>query len=205
MKTNRPTTDTWPPTPDTRPPAPDTLVISKYLPRSLRFLAFMTGLDIAERWKGIDPRRLPLDRTDIAILSILVRNSRESCMRIAKQVGVTEATVRRRIRSLVSKGLIQSFTTWVHLPPVEGSVKAFVHLAVGPERISDVVARLMRHPRVSAIHRVTGPHNILLTAVFVSTGELQDFADNFLRIDGISGSEIQIVMGSHKEDAWGGI
>jgi DNA-binding Lrp family transcriptional regulator len=165
----------------------------------------MTGLDISERWKGIDPRRLPLDRTDMAILSILLRNSRESCNRIARQAGVTESTVRRRMRSLVSKGLIQSFTTKINLPAVEGSLKAFVHLSVTPGRLQEVVARMLRHPRVTGIHRVTGPHNLLLSAVFVSTAELQDFTDNFLRIDGITGSEIQIVMGTHKQDDWGGI
>ena len=184
---------------------PDPLVISKYLPRSLRFSAIMKRHNIARRWKGIDPERLSLDTTDTAILAILVRNSRESCIRIARQVGVTEATVRRRIGSLVSRGTIQSFTVKVNFPAAEGSVRAFVHLAVSPERLGDVVARLLAHPRVAAVHRVTGPHNLLLKAMFVSTVELQDFADDFLRMDGISGSEIQIVLGSHKDEPWGGI
>ena len=164
-----------------------------------------TELDLAERWKNIDPKLLPLDRMDMAILSILVKNSRETYIKIAGQLGITEATVRRRIRALISKGLILSFTTCINFPAIENTVRAFVHLQVSSERLNDVIARLHHHPRVAAVHRVTGPHNLLLGALFVSTGELQDFVDNFLRMDGISGTEIQIVMNSHKQELWGGI
>lgn len=162
-------------------------------------------LDLEERWKDLDPKLLPLDRTDIAILSILVRNSRETYIRMAEQLNVTEATVRRRIHALVSKGLILAFTTRINFSAVENTVRAFVHLQVSSERLNEVIAKLRHHKRVAAVHRVTGPHNLLLVALFVSASELQDFVDNFLRMDGISGTEIQIVMSSHKEEPWGGI
>ena len=164
-----------------------------------------TELDLAERWKDIDPKLLPLDRKDMAILSILIKNSRESYIKIAEQLGITEATVRRRIGALVDKGLILAFTTRINFQAIENTVKAFVHLQVSSERLKEVIAKLYHHPRVAAVHRVTGPHNILLAALFVSTGELQDFVDNFLRMDGISGTENQIVMSSHKEELSGGI
>lgn len=162
-------------------------------------------LDLAERWKDLDPELLPIDRTDIAILSILVGNSRETYIRIAERLNITEATVRRRIRSLISKGLIVAFTTRINFSAVENTVRAFVHLQVSSDRLNEVLGKLRDHPRVASVHRVTGPHNLLLVALFVSTNELQDFVDNFLRMDGITDTEIQIVMSSHKEELWGGI
>lgn len=164
-----------------------------------------TELDLAERWKDLDPKLLPIDGTDIAILSILVGNSRETYIKIAERLNITEATVRRRIRALISKGLILGFTTRINFSAVENTVRAFFHLQVASNRLNEVVAKLREHPRVASVHRVTGPHNLLLAAMFVSTDELQDFVDNFLRMEGISDTEIQIVMSSHKEELWGGI
>ncbi|MGQ9581979.1 MAG: Lrp/AsnC family transcriptional regulator [Thermoplasmatota archaeon] len=162
-------------------------------------------LDLAERWKSLDKRLLPVDRTDIQILSMLVRNSRERNCRIASQLHITEATVRRRVRALREKGLILAFTTIINFAAVESTVKAFIHVQAAAERLREVVARLKQHPRVVALHRVTGHHNLLLVALFVSTTELQDFVDNFLRMEGISDTEVQIVVRSHKEQHWGGI
>jgi DNA-binding Lrp family transcriptional regulator len=162
-------------------------------------------LDLAERWKNLDPKLLPLDETDIEILCILVKNSRETNSNIAQELGITEATVRRRIRALLQKGLILSFTTRINFGAVENTVKAFVHLQVKSERLQEVISQVRNHPRVAAAHRVTGSHNLLLVALFVSMAELQDFVDNFLKIEGISDTEIQIVMSSHKDEAWGGL
>ena len=162
-------------------------------------------LDLAERWRGLDRRLLPVDRRDIQILSILVRNARETNSRIAAQLHVTEATVRRRVRALKERGLILAFTTLINFSAVENTVKSFIHLQVSSERLREVIQRLGQHPRVTAIHRVTGQHNLLLVALFVSTSELQDFVDNFLRMEGVTDTVVQIVMSSHKEQHWGGI
>jgi DNA-binding Lrp family transcriptional regulator len=161
-------------------------------------------LDLEQRWKGLDQGLLPVDPTDIRILSMLIENSRQTYSEMAGALGITEATVRRRVKSLVDKGLIIGFTARINFGAIENTVKAFIHLTVAPERLREAVSRLQGHPRVAAIHRVTGQHNLLLVALFVSIAELQDFVDDFLRLDGVSDTEVQIVMGSHKEASWGG-
>jgi Lrp/AsnC family leucine-responsive transcriptional regulator len=161
-------------------------------------------LDLEQRWKTLDKGLLPVDSTDIRILSMLVENSRHTYSEMADALGITEATVRRRVKALVDRGLIIGFTTRINFGAIENTVKAFIHIAVAPERLREVVSRLQRHPRVAAIHRVTGQRNLLLVALFVSIAELQDFVDDFLRTEGVSDTEVQIVMGSHKEEHWGG-
>jgi len=136
---------------------------------------------------------------------MLVENSRKTFSEMALALNITEATVRRRVRVLVDKGLIISFTTRINFGAIESTVKAFIHLSVAPDRLSDVISRLFGHPRVAAVHRVTGQRNLLLVALFVSIAELQDFVDNFLRMEGVSDTEVQIVMGSHKDEFWGGL
>lgn len=161
-------------------------------------------LDLGQRWKGLDPKLLPVDATDISILSMLVENSRKSYSEMALALNITEATVRRRVRALVDKGLIIGFTTRINFGAIENTVKAFIHLQVAPDRLREAISKLQGHPRVAAVHRVTGQRNLLLVAIFVSIAELQDFVDNFLRLEGVSDTEVQIVMGSHKDEFWGG-
>jgi Lrp/AsnC family leucine-responsive transcriptional regulator len=162
-------------------------------------------MDLQQRWKGLDPKLMPVDATDISILSMLVDNSRMTYSDMAVALSITEATVRRRVRALVDKGLIIGFTTRINFGAIENTVKAFIHLSVAPDRLREVISKVHGHPRVAAVHRVTGQRNLLLVALFISIAELQDFVDNFLRIEGVSDTEVQIVMGSHKEDLWGGL
>ena len=161
-------------------------------------------LDLKQRWKGLDLKLLPVDDTDISILSMLLNNSRETYSDMATALQITEATVRRRVKVLVDKGLIIGFTTRIDFGAIENTVKAFIHLQAAPDRLGEVISRLQGHQRVVALHRVTGQRNLLMVALFISISELQDFVDNFLRLEGVSDTEVQIVMGSHKDEFWGG-
>ncbi|MBM4248237.1 MAG: Lrp/AsnC family transcriptional regulator [Euryarchaeota archaeon] len=160
--------------------------------------------DLRQRWKGLDPDLLPVDDTDMGILSMLVANSRETYSDMASALHITEATVRRRVRALTDRGLILGFTTRINFAAIENTVRAFIHLSVAPGRLKSVVEHLRAHQRILEVNRVSGQRNILVIARFVSIAELQDFVDDFLRIDGVTDTEVQIVMGSHKEAPWGG-
>lgn len=53
---------------------------------------------------------MKIDDTDLAILSILKKNSRTPNVEIARAVGLTEGAVRHRIENLVKNGTIARFT-----------------------------------------------------------------------------------------------
>ncbi len=56
------------------------------------------------------PKRIKIDETDRAILSLLSRDSRMSNVEIAHEIGLTEGAVRRRIDTLFKEGVISRFT-----------------------------------------------------------------------------------------------
>ncbi len=144
--------------------------------------------EIFERWKGLDLKLLPIDRTDIRILCELRENARMSNSEIAKKLGVTEATVRRRIKNLI-----------------ENTVKAYIHLKTVTDKLDKVVDHVVNHNRVVAVYRVTGEYDLLVVALFVGMTELQEFIDTFLKIDGVKETDTQIVMSAHKGVPWTGI
>ncbi|GBF09650.1 HTH-type transcriptional regulator LysM, partial [Aeropyrum pernix] len=57
-----------------------------------------------------------LDEKDLKLLSILKRNSRTSYSYIARELGITESAVRKRIKRLVRLGVVRRFTLEYRIP-----------------------------------------------------------------------------------------
>jgi len=161
--------------------------------------------EIYERWKGLDLKMLPIDRTDILILCELRENARMSNSEVAKKLNVTEATVRRRIKNLIEKGIILRFSIHIDYRLIENTVKAYIHVKTVTDKLDMVVRHLTDHNRVVAVYRVTGEYDLLVVALFVGMTELQEFIDTFLKTDGIKETDTQIVMSAHKGVPWTGI
>lgn len=161
--------------------------------------------DIFERWKGLDLKLLPIDTKDIRILCELLDNARMSNSEIAQKLSITEATVRRRIRSLVEKGIIMKFSIHINYKLIENTVKAYIQVKVATEKLDEVASRIVDHNRVIAVYRVTGEYDLLVVTLFVGMTELQEFIDSYLKIEGVRETQTQIVMSALKGVPWTGI
>jgi DNA-binding Lrp family transcriptional regulator len=161
--------------------------------------------DIFERWKGLDLKLLPIDSTDIRILCELLDNARMSNSEIAQKLSITEATVRRRIKNLVEKGIIMKFSIHINYKLVENTVKAYIQVKAVTEKLDEVVAKIVDHNRVIAVYRVTGEYDLLVVTLFVGMTELQEFIDSYLKIEGVKETQTQIVMSALKGVPWTGI
>ena len=161
--------------------------------------------EIYERWRGLDLKLLPIDKIDIMILCELRENSRVSNSEIAKKLEVTEATIRRRIKNLIEKGIILRFSIHIDYRLIENTVKAYIHVKSISEKLDEVVEHITNHNRVVAVYRVTGEYDLLVVALFVGMAELQEFIDSFLKKEGIKETDTQIVMSAYKGVPWTGI
>jgi DNA-binding Lrp family transcriptional regulator len=161
--------------------------------------------ELADRWGALELKLLPIDRIDINILCILLENSRKSNTDIAEELNLVEATVRRRIKNLVSKGIIQGFSIYLNYTLIESTVKAYINIKADSRNLEKVVNKIKNHKRVVALYRVTGESDLLCVTLFVNMAELQDFIDNYLKIKGIQHVETQIVMSAHKGVPWTGL
>lgn len=161
--------------------------------------------DLAKRWEGLDLDLLPIDSLDVDILCVLRENSRTSNAEIARILGTSEATIRRRIKGMMDKGIIVGFSTYINYSLIENPVKAYIHLKVRTERMETVVERISSHDMLLALYRVTGEYDLLCVTLFNSMDGLHEFIDYFLGIDGIIETNTQIVMKAHKGVPWTGI
>ncbi len=161
--------------------------------------------DLIKRWEGLDLDLLPIDTLDVKILCILRDNSRTSNAEIARILKTSEATIRRRIKGMLDKGIIAGFSTYINYSLVENPVKAYIHLKVRIEVMKRVVDELSKHDMLLALYRVTGEFDLLCVTLFSSIAGLHEFLDYFLSIDGIIESNTQIVMKAHKGVPWTGL
>lgn len=161
--------------------------------------------ELAKRWEGLDLDLLPIDSLDVKILCILREDSRTSNAEIARMLETSEATIRRRIRGMIDKGIIVGFSTFINYSLIENPVKAYIHLKVRTERMETVIGKIREHNMLLALYRVTGEYDLLCVTLFNSMDGLHEFIDYFLGIDGIIETNTQIVMKAHKGVPWTGI
>ncbi len=161
--------------------------------------------DLAKRWEGLDLDLLTIDSLDVSILCILRDNSRVSNAEIARMLDTSEATIRRRIKGMIDKGIIVGFSTYINYSLIENPVKAYIHLNIRTEVMEAVIEKLKSHDMMLALYRVTGEYDLLCVTLFSNMNGLHEFLDYFLGIEGIIETNTQIVMKAHKGVPWTGI
>lgn len=148
---------------------------------------------------------LPVDDLDMKVINLLSENARMSNVDIASEIGVSEGTVRRRINEMAKKGIIEGFILLLDCKEAQKCVKVFVSLEVDDIHIQNVVEQIKSHDQIIAMYRTNSRFNVLCEAMFRSVIELQDFIDKYLMIDGITDSDVKMVIGSYKKCLWTGI
>jgi len=161
--------------------------------------------DISERWSLIDPSLLPVDKIDLAILCFLRNDARTTNSEIAEALGVSEATIRRRIKELQERKIILGFSALVNIPAIENSIKAYIYIKADTNKIEDVAQKLMKNKRILTLYRIIGEYDLLCEGLFLSMKELQEFVDSDLKTEGIIKAVTHVVAKGYKINPWIGL
>ena len=103
-----------------------------------------------------------LDATDIAILAELQEDGRRPFREIARSVGVSERTVRARVRALHEAGALR-ILAFVEPARLGHSVLALVFLRVRIDAHDAIVEELTSWPEVSYVSSLMGRHDLCVT------------------------------------------
>ncbi len=141
---------------------------------------------------------MSLDRLDLRIIRSLSQNARKPYSGIAKELEVSDATVRKRVNRLVEEGIIKQFNLLLDYHRIGRIVKAFIGLRVNASKLMSVVGHLEENPDVQVLYRTTGNVDLFVEVIFKDMEELKQFLEQELNIDGISYSEVTVVIGPYK-------
>jgi len=135
-----------------------------------------------------------LDSVDKRIISLLQHDGRTPNAQIARELQISEGTVRRRIDALITNGVIK--VTAVTNPFKIGlNTLVLIHLNVEPKKLKTVSERLVEMPEVRYVSLSTGEHDIMIEALFPSNSELLTFLrDSLAYIPGVTKIETNIQL-----------
>jgi Lrp/AsnC family transcriptional regulator for asnA, asnC and gidA len=118
----------------------------------------------------------PLDDIDRQIVTLLLEDGRMSGAALAREVGVSQRTVRYRIERLMGSGVIQIGT--VVDPHMVGlDVIADVFLEVAPGQVRDVAERFAALQEVSFVAGSIGNGDLSIQVCLRDNDELRRFVD----------------------------
>ncbi|NNC94378.1 MAG: winged helix-turn-helix transcriptional regulator [Chitinophagales bacterium] len=137
-----------------------------------------------------------LDKTDKAILNILMHDSRESYASIAKKLFVSSGTVHVRVKKMEKNGIIKGSQVLVDHNNLHYDITAFLGIYLTSSDLYDgVIAEMKKIPEVVGAHYTTGNYGIFAKIVCKDTDDLRRVLhDHLQKIEGIQRSETFISL-----------
>lgn len=133
-----------------------------------------------------------MDEIDKAIIRILSKDARRNFTAIGKELKLSEGAVRRRVRNLMEKGVIKSFTIEVERGY---QVKAFTFVSVNPNTPTPTVAEALRRVKgVEAIYEITGQYDVVALLAVSDMAELNKGIEDIRHIQGVRDTNTAIIL-----------
>lgn len=136
---------------------------------------------------------MSVDKLDRAILSMLRDSARAAYVDIAKNVGVTERTVRTRMRRMEEEGVIRGYT----VREAGIGLTALIRLKVGPgTEIGTLAGEFAGWSGVECVFEISGDADLVAVVHVDDTVALRDMLDKmWLAAPGdISSTQTELVL-----------
>lgn len=142
-----------------------------------------------------------LDALDNQLVALLAQDARVSNRRIAAEIGVTEGTVRGRIKRLQQEGLIV-FTAITGFQLGQSAHLAFINIQADVDRVREIAAKIADVPGINAVLITMGQFNInAMTLIDDLTTLVELASDRILAIEGVHHVETSIAVKTIKYNA----
>jgi Lrp/AsnC family transcriptional regulator for asnA, asnC and gidA len=140
---------------------------------------------------------LQLDRVDELILRHLQDEGRRSYRQIARDVGVSEGTVRARVRRLDDAGALRVIA-FVDPSRFAPSVLALMLIRVRTEEHERVVEALTAWPEVSYVSSLVGRADVYAQVICADNSSLWELVTRVRGLVGVVETETMLEMEVHK-------
>lgn len=149
------------------------------------------------------PKR-ELDPTDRALIAELQRDARQSNQAIANTLGVSEGTVRARIKRLEDEGVVR-ITTIQNIEALGDQAAAYLWITCDRSRLEVLGRQLRDDPSVGFAASTLGRADLLAIVFRNSPAELVRFVDDVIkRLPGVIDVRTEPILEFVKNDVrWG--
>ncbi len=135
-----------------------------------------------------------LDKKDIEILKRLKNDSRIPMGVIGDQIGISKATVSRRVARLEDENIIKNYSMNIDLSSM-GIMKSLVSIQV-MGGVSTVIDYLKEYEEIGTVYKTFGDHNLVCEVYTHNVDELYEMIQNkILKIMSIRNVEVDVLIG----------
>lgn len=141
---------------------------------------------------------MDIDETGRRLIQLLHGNARLPVATLASILGISRATVQKRLDRMIEDGTIARFTIETSAEAEPARVRAIMMIEIEGERSEPVLNELRRLPEVAAVHTTNGRWDLV---VELTTDGLDTFDKALRRIrqmKGIASSETSLLLSTYK-------
>jgi Lrp/AsnC family transcriptional regulator, regulator for asnA, asnC and gidA len=141
-----------------------------------------------------------MDELDRQIIELLQIDGRASNAKIAREMGLSEGTVRRRLQRMIKDDVVQIMAV-PNLEKMGHTTTVLIGLQTGPSRSDQVAAAIARLGEAHYVAVTTGSYDVMVWAGFASTDALAEFLQEKIGgIDGVQHTEAFVNLAIKKRD-----
>lgn len=144
--------------------------------------------------------QISLDDLDHKIIDMLGRDARVSNRQIAADLGVTEGTIRARIKYLQSERLIQ-FTVVTDFRMAGSPNLVMMGIHADPGRVPALAAELSKIPEINCVIVLLGRYSLMAMGLFTSLAQVNDLIRaSILPLKGVRNVDTSVSIQNFKYD-----
>ncbi len=139
-----------------------------------------------------------MDQIDLDIISILQSDGRKPFTDIAKELDISEGTVRNRVARLLQErvlqiiGLVDPYRLGFDAPAV-------ISVSVQPPMLEKVANTIAKFPEVSYLIMVSGEYDLLVEVLCKDRDHLATFLnEKLLHVPGITNTQTSMILHTYK-------
>ena len=139
-----------------------------------------------------------MDQIDLEIISFLQTDGRMPFTDIAKELDISEGTVRNRVARLMQERVLQ-IVGMVDPYRLGYDAPAMISISVQPPLLNQVAKIISHFPEVSYLIMVSGDYDLLVEVLCKDRDHLANFLnEKLLKVTGITNTQTSMVLHTYK-------
>ena len=138
-----------------------------------------------------------ISTVDRLIIKLLVGNSRITVREISREIGISQPTVKKRIKHMVDSGVIENFACNIDMARFGYNLSFITMVRIVNANNSEKIAhKLMKIKEISSVDMITGEYDLLLRGYSKNQADLYNILSKIQFVEGIDHLFTNIVIKS---------
>jgi Lrp/AsnC family transcriptional regulator for asnA, asnC and gidA len=140
-----------------------------------------------------------LDKIDYLILQALLADGRASFSAIARNSGLTDVAIKKRVESLKRRGIINGVSVDLNYKVLGYENPIFVQMRCEVSKQKDIIKKLQSMDFILELYQVLGDYNLHTKIIVPNLESAEKFINQLGLIDGIIDLKTMVVLSELKK------